>query len=156
MGPASLPTPLSPTRGHPASNGQPASRSSIACKDTLGVRCLTPFAVRPPFRARGPVLSACPKANFRVWLRHRRSRRHPALLPCTLHAYPWPKPVISIPPAITQSRDCTPIRSSISNGRLWFAPHAPSIADQAHSLSRWYDFALVSSDPTCLGPRPSA
>jgi len=55
-----------------------------------------------------------------------------------------------------RSRDCSLIRFSISNGRLWFAPLAPSIAIQARSLSRFQYFALISGDPPCFGPRPWA
>ena len=33
-------------------------------QDTLGIRCLSPFAVDPPIRARGPVPSACPEGHL--------------------------------------------------------------------------------------------
>lgn len=77
MGPALLPTPLSPTRGRLVLDVPPASRSFTLFKTRLASDV---YAVRgrssiPRPRARP---FGMPEGKFRVWLRHRRSRRHPA------------------------------------------------------------------------------
>ena len=56
----------------------------------------------------------------------------------------------------SRSRDCSLWWLSISDGRFPVALPAPSIANQARSLSRRQYFALASNDPSCVWPKLSA
>lgn len=78
MGPASLPTPLSPTRGHLALGVLPANRLFPLIKTRLASDVCDHSRSILQSSPEGPVLWRALKGSFRVWLRHRRSRRHPA------------------------------------------------------------------------------
>ena len=136
MGPALLPTPLSPTRGRLVLGVAPASRPFTLFKTRLASdvsrrsRSVLHSAPEGPsfrharrqFSASGFVTGA--RAGIRPPPSHK------------VHASTQPGLCSGAPLVFQRSRDCLPIRFSISNGRLRFDPLAPSIAIQARSLAR--------------------
>ncbi len=105
MGPALLPTPLSPMRGHLASDVFPASRSSILAKTRLASSVYDLSRSILQNRAQGPNSVGVPMgAPFRVWLRHRRSHRHPATFPQASTPPPDQRPCSGAPPVFAKPR----------------------------------------------------
>ena len=97
MGPALLPTPLSPTRGRLFLGVLPASRLSTCSKSRLAsdVYHLSRSILQSV--PEGPFLRRVPRDTFRVWLRHRRSRRHPAHAFTSFYASTQPGPCSGAP-----------------------------------------------------------
>ena len=127
MGPASLPTPLSPTRG---------LLFWRTFRGALGARCLTSERVG----------GYC----------HRRSRRHPVPQSSGLHPF-WPKPFRVVPAFLRFRDRSSFAASGITWTDLRLAPSfLPSTFCRMSGLSGRIAIAFFSSNLTCFRPEPSA
>jgi hypothetical protein len=134
MGPALLPTPLSPARGHPLLLMRPANLPHRLLRGILGARCLAPMRL-------------CLATLF-TEIAHRRSRRHPAFASALLrpsqtealefsllYAVAWPRPIPSSDPGLRRIRTCV----------LFHHPFRPGFRPV-----RWLSVAPASSSRLAL------
>lgn len=153
MGPALLPTPLSPARGNLVSCFRPANRLSTLLKARLAPDVSHLSRVSPGFTRR-LCLATCPEGQMRVQLPHRRSHRHPTAACRTICIRSRPKPFSIASRSFSEAETACPCGPSFP-----FAPGFP-FASTKRGPDLQPDtstcFALSSSDPACFGPKPSA
>ena len=140
MGPALLPTPLSPACGHPLLARLPANLPSCLLRGVLGARCLASrcLALRP----------ALPE------ICHRRSRRHPAFAPALLRPFEARRPRCSLPCAVAWPRPCPFTDPGLRQIRTCVLLHHP-IRPGSRPVRR-HSVAPISNEPTCIWPKPLA
>lgn len=141
MGPALLPTPLSPARGHPVpceTSGGPSA--SLAAAHTW----------RPMSNPRSPNL-ATGASEFR----HRRSHRHPAFAPALPRSAFARRLSFPLPCAVAWPRPrsfADPVRCGL--GAFAFSP--AFLLDQITRPVRRNCVTPISNEPACVWPKPSS
>ncbi len=140
MGPASLPTPLSPARGHPLLMMHPANLPHPLRQGMLGARCLA---------------SCCPVLRLALpEICHRRSRRHPAFAPALLRPFEARSLRCSLPCAVAWPRPRSFTDPGLRRFRTCVLPHHP-IRPGSRPVRR-HCVAPVSNEPACIWPKPLA
>ena len=107
MGPTLLPTPLSPTRGRLCLIVLPVSRFFNLTKTRLASDVCDRSRSILQTVPEGSILRRVREDTFRVWLRHRRSRRHPACAFTSFYASTQSEPCSGGPLASAKPRPLT-------------------------------------------------
>ena len=138
MGPASLPTPLSPACGHPSLCNLPANLPMCLLRGILGARCLAPM--RSVLRLPAPGFVTGARAGIRL-----------SLLPCRVPLSPEGSAFRCHAHSLGRDRVPLPIRYAAFPACAFFA----SSGLQPGSWPvRFHRVAPVSNDPACVWPKP--